>query len=357
MSKQQSAYDVGASIGTGIGLAAAAFGAMNNSVDKGIAERFEKYLDAKRYGEAIKEAEQLIGRHKKDGGVYLMRALAFQLNGQPQQAIQDIDSALGMSYGLDNYRDQAYLVRAEAYSKQGKWSAALQDLSSAIKVAPDNGFYWLKRGIATLEVGDTEQALFNINKAIELDPGDANGYYQRARAHLASGNATSAKSDIDRAIKLEDGKPEYYALRGQIVGALGDTDAATSFSQQAKQLQQKIDERAESDRRLQKAIERENAVKQASNNVNVALFAAIASVVAIGIVIFLANAGKGEGVAPCLGLGILIGALIAVAGGHGARTQLKALGIEEGKTPAMIALVIGYLILLFFVLALISIFL
>src|SRR5690349_18694525 len=113
-SDSEVAYEVGAGIGTGIGLAAAAFGAMNNSVDKSMAQRFEKYLEAKRYGEAIKEADRLISRHKKDGGVYLMRALALQMSEQYQQAVQDVNSALAMNYGLESYKDQAYFIRAEA---------------------------------------------------------------------------------------------------------------------------------------------------------------------------------------------------------------------------------------------------
>ena len=349
----ETAEAVGTGIGTGIGLAAAALGAMGKSQDKTMVERWAKLIDAEKYPEALTEASRLVTRHKKDGGAYFFRAQTYLLNDQPKEAINDLNHAFDMEYGLDNeiIRAQAYSLRAQGHSHLGNLSAALQDLSSAIKLDPSDADYWLSRSVSILKVGDVEQALLNVNQAIEINPGDANTYYQRAQVHRAAGGTPAAQADIERAIRLNEDNPKYYQLRSQISADLGNMLASEADLRRAKEIEQSAEQLAELEKASRQAAERTTAAKNASSSANFVAFTAIASLLTLTFLIMSGRSGylrhsilraldgRIDGAGFLLMLAV-VGSLLSLAGPK-TITQLKELGIDNGIKRATMGTVIG----------------
>ncbi|HRE68854.1 MAG TPA: tetratricopeptide repeat protein [Cyclobacteriaceae bacterium] len=130
---------------------------------------------------------------------------------------------------------------------------------SAIRLAPEQINFYIGRGLALQQIGDTTQARLDFNKVLQLDAEnslarhnlallgrnqsfaetekllteaiEANpklpySYVERGLLRLNSGNTQGALSDYNEAIKLEPDNYEYLLNRGLVKERIKDYDGA-----------------------------------------------------------------------------------------------------------------------------------
>ncbi len=102
---------------------------------------------------------------------YFYRGKAYYARGQLDKALADYDSAIS----LEPYRPDIYCYRGLLFAKMGQYVKAIQEYDQAItwnqygaRSDLGRGFYFLYRGGARLELGQTQLAISDFGKACEL---------------------------------------------------------------------------------------------------------------------------------------------------------------------------------------------
>ncbi|MGD0865227.1 MAG: hypothetical protein ABSA49_06695, partial [Rhizomicrobium sp.] len=96
----------------------------------------------------------------------------------------------------------AFFDRALAYADQSHDDQALRDLNAALGISPGNADVLEERGEVYSGLEDYVSAIRDFDAAIVARPGFALAYTQRADAKEKSGDAAGAASDRDRAKEL-----------------------------------------------------------------------------------------------------------------------------------------------------------
>jgi len=112
-------------------------------------------------------------------------------------------------YGLDEIANKC-IGKAE-YDKAITWSNA------AIALNPNDGEFYVTRGLAYEWQDEYGQSLSNYNRAIQLEPGCAKGYYSRGFTYLFTDQVDKARQDAQKSI-------EIYPYCGTALNLLGRVD-------------------------------------------------------------------------------------------------------------------------------------
>jgi tetratricopeptide (TPR) repeat protein len=97
----------------------------------------------------------------------------------------------------------AYVFRGMAYNLKGDYDWAIADLDKAIELDPKNAIAYDARGSAYGYNGDYDRAIFDLDKAIELNPNFANTYRNRGNAYEHKGDHDRAIADYRKALELD----------------------------------------------------------------------------------------------------------------------------------------------------------
>ena len=104
--------------------------------------------------------------------------------------------------------------RAGAYRLQGDANAAaIADLDRAIRAEPKKIDNLLRRGLAYLEMGNSDLAIRDFTEVLNLSPRHAVAARSRAQSYLAAGDLKRAVSDYGL-IKLNPKDARALYLRG-----------------------------------------------------------------------------------------------------------------------------------------------
>jgi tetratricopeptide (TPR) repeat protein len=112
--------------------------------------------------------------------------------------------------------------------------------SEAIRLDPDYGDAYLRRGVVRRDFGDLDEALADLNTAVRLKPNDADAYASRGLVHHEKADLKDpadkddlkrAVADYDKALRLRPDHARIYEGRararyqlGELKGALADLD-------------------------------------------------------------------------------------------------------------------------------------
>jgi Tfp pilus assembly protein PilF len=97
----------------------------------------------------------------------------------------------------------AYLVLGIAYQANGQIDQAVTELDIYTKYSPNNAEAFTVLGEAYFHRGDYITALKDINQAIELDNSNAAAYYWRAKIHMANNEYDQAVSDYKLSVHYD----------------------------------------------------------------------------------------------------------------------------------------------------------
>jgi len=135
--------------------------------------------------------------------VYNNRGIAYNVRGEYDLAIKDLDTALALKpdyiMALNN--------RGLAYENRGMYDLAIEDFTRAIALNPDYNEAYNNRGLAYDHKGMHDQAIEDFTRAIALNPDYNEAYNNRGVAYGGKRLLDNATKDFDRAIAL---KPDYF---------------------------------------------------------------------------------------------------------------------------------------------------
>ena len=126
--------------------------------------------------------------NEKDTWAWALRAKAWTLKGEHDNAIKDLTEVIRL-----NPSAPAYNNRGIAWSAKKDYDTAIKDYDEAIRLDPKDAIAFNNRGNAWSNKKDYDKAIADCTEAIRLDPKYVFAFRNR-------GNAWSNKKDYDKAI-------------------------------------------------------------------------------------------------------------------------------------------------------------
>lgn len=134
------------------------------------------------------------------------------------------DIAKAMTLGSDKakiaYDDHFCWNQALTHYKEGAsevtlrhFDNALKELDLAIRISPDSGRYYAKRGQAWLGLGKDAKAIEDFSKATEVQPKNADGWYQLGMYYFNKDNHEKAFDYFSKALELDNKNYEGFMNR------------------------------------------------------------------------------------------------------------------------------------------------
>lgn len=151
----------------------------------------------------LEAAHELIGRDiAKNGGSkfsYYNRGLAFMMQGQNQQAIDDYTRALDIDCTLRS----AFNNRGIVYCRTHQYEIALRDYESALRLNPSDPIVLYNLAHLHWELGRWAEASAAVTSAIESDPASAAAYHLRTVCESQMHQFAAALADAEKALSLD----------------------------------------------------------------------------------------------------------------------------------------------------------
>lgn len=149
-------------------------------------------------------------------------ALRFLRAGQPQAAVEHLDSAI--EDVIDDPR--LYDARATVRMELGQVSQGLADAEKAVALAPDDPMYLVNRGQFYRSFHRDSEAREDFDRALALDAGYHAALFNRGTLSYAEGKFSIAEADFVTATELAPEIPNYWFNRAVAHEATGDFASA-----------------------------------------------------------------------------------------------------------------------------------
>lgn len=124
------------------------------------------------------------------------RGAAYKLMGRYDEAIADLDIAIG----LDPKNPQYWCQRGDLRAKKQQYAEAIADYTAALDKVPTYTWAFRARGQAYLSQGNAKLALADFNEALRAKPEDFNLTLLRGRANSQAQNYDAAIVDFSQAL-------------------------------------------------------------------------------------------------------------------------------------------------------------
>jgi cellulose synthase operon protein C len=108
-------------------------------------------------------------KYERNDGVLYQLARAYELNGQPDKALESLDKLVA-AYPRSRYMDEAQFRRGELLFSAQKYSAAQAAYGAVIAIGPASGFYrqsLYKHGWALFKQGDSDKSLDSFGGVLD----------------------------------------------------------------------------------------------------------------------------------------------------------------------------------------------
>ncbi len=233
-----------------VGLAALFAGCASGQAE------YERGVELREQGDltaAIVAFSDAIASNDEFALAYNDRGELYRSMGRFELALADFDRAIAS----DDTLPSAFSNRAEIRLLQGDSLGAVADADRAIAIgpagtrcprivhgAPTRATCSLSalaighqvRGLAYLDLGDTDAALIDLDRAVLLDKDFPEAFAARARTRLATDDLVRALADANEAIRLAPALAVAYRTRGEIHDRLGEANEAQADFAQAETL-------------------------------------------------------------------------------------------------------------------------
>jgi len=121
----------------------------------------------------------------------------------PARVIEDCEALLADKATAESKLASIFLARSEAFARQGQPQLAIEDLNSAVERRPDSVLAFLKRAELHRTLGDTEAAIGDLTRAIRLEPNHIAARLERAELFRAKGDRRQALADYSAVVRLD----------------------------------------------------------------------------------------------------------------------------------------------------------
>ena len=153
---------------------------------------------------------------------YLHRGLAFDKQGQFENAIKDYNMAIA----LNSSYYQAYNNRGVVLEKIGQFENAIKDYNMAIILNPSNYEAYDNLGVLYGNAGLIDKAIENFDKSLAINQNYYNAYNNRGLLYFSLGRYDRALNDFNKALELEPYFGEAYFNRANLLFIIGKKEHA-----------------------------------------------------------------------------------------------------------------------------------
>lgn len=158
------------------------------------------HAQQKKYDAAIEDLKQAMAMKPGNAEMLellLLRAGVYQVKGDAQKALDDVDEALKLRPGSIELLAQ----KARIHAGQKDYDAAIEDLNQAWAGNQGNVAVLLLRADVYLLKGDKQKALADLNEAARLKPGDPLVIRSRAQFLAQENQLDEAIAVLDKLVK------------------------------------------------------------------------------------------------------------------------------------------------------------
>ena len=180
--------------------------------------------DAKRWDDAIAQAQQGAFLTPRDPQVQLAVGQIFEAGNNPDQAALAYGRALAADPGFTAAR----VANVGALIRKGQTDAALADAQKIVQEMPNNASAQLVLGRLFLRKGDWQGAATALEQAARLAPADAESHARLGTAYQYVGKKAEALGAYKKAVELDPSNIDYRTTYGLILGVNGQADAGAA---------------------------------------------------------------------------------------------------------------------------------
>ncbi len=197
-------------------------------------------LAAGQWDVAIATSESAIAIEPKFNTAYLLRGMAKDGKGQFDEAMKDLDLALGQSprdpLSMASRAD-AFYQKASMYYRRGEHLKTIDNAYFAILEKYSHADAHRIRGLAYLERSQYDRAIQSADRAIAADANCAEAYSIRGVALAAKRNYDASLKDHGKAINMQPKSASFLERRAGALLASGDFKGAAQDIEAALQIQ------------------------------------------------------------------------------------------------------------------------
>ena len=163
--------------------------------------------------------------------------MAYNLKGQPDEAIFDFNKALEINPNIA----EAYSGRGATYVQKGQLDQAISDLNKALEINPKIAEAYVNRGLVYMDKGQHDQTISDCTKALEINPNILEAYLNRGLAYVQKGQPDQAISDCNKALEIDPGYASAYVNRGLAYLSKKEIEKSWNDMNKAQELGHQID--------------------------------------------------------------------------------------------------------------------
>ena len=187
----------------------------------------------KQYGEALEAFRKVASdsRFYQDAVVHM--AFILQERGSTEEALQQLETAIGRSPG----NPELYYYLGTIYEEAGRYEEALAALTQAIEKAPDNANFLFRLGIVYDKQKNKQASIETMRRVIALDPKNANAlnYLGYTLAEMGE-NLDEAERLIIEALRHKPSDGYITDSLGWVYYQKGDYARALEYLRKAHEL-------------------------------------------------------------------------------------------------------------------------
>ncbi len=159
--------------------------------------------------------------------VWFRRATLFYGNNQYSRALSDIDNAIKYTPASESdLLSQEYALRSNIYSMLNKPQEALDDIKSALTHDPTSYALLYQKANLELSLGNLAEAKADFRKLGRMRNRSVESLLGLSQVAIGERNFGQAKEYIDQAVSFVPGDPDIYLRRAEILKTLDDNNAA-----------------------------------------------------------------------------------------------------------------------------------
>lgn len=158
--------------------------------------------------------------------LYIKRAELLLAEGEPEQALADINRALS----IDSMVADFHVFKGEVYYSMLQTREARDELNVAISLDAENIEAHLKLAEIFLMLRMTEECFDNINNALRIDIYNARAYFLKGLNYVELQDTLTALSSFQTAIEQNPDYYEAYMLMANLLAAKHDPVAADYYT-------------------------------------------------------------------------------------------------------------------------------
>jgi tetratricopeptide (TPR) repeat protein len=154
--------------------------------------------------------------------LYIQRAVLYIEKKQPQDALGDVNKAIGINSAVPKY----YRTLADVYFSLGKSQQCSDALNKALDIDPADTSAYLKFAEMEYYFKAYEKAFSYANKALEIDARNAKAFFIKGMAYKDMGDTAKAVKNLQKAVEYDQQYYHAYMQLGLLYSAKHNALAA-----------------------------------------------------------------------------------------------------------------------------------